>query len=32
MNNIRRAMEAAKVRVEAQAHRRAMKDQKKYGK
>lgn len=32
MNDIRRAMEAAKVRVEAQAHRRAMKDQKKYGK
>uniref|UniRef100_A0A0A9XG04 Putative rRNA-processing protein EBP2 n=1 Tax=Lygus hesperus TaxID=30085 RepID=A0A0A9XG04_LYGHE len=32
MNDIKRAMEAAKARVEAQAHRRAMKDQKKYGK
>ncbi|CCW72265.1 unnamed protein product [Phytomonas sp. Hart1] len=32
MNNVRRAMEATKARIEAQAHRRAMKDQKKYGK
>ncbi|CCW62039.1 unnamed protein product [Phytomonas sp. EM1] len=32
MNNVRRAMEATKSRIESQAHRRAMKDQKKYGK
>lgn len=32
MNDVRQAMEAAKVRLEAQAHRRSMKDQKKYGK
>lgn len=32
MNDIRQAMDAAKVRLEAQAHRRSMKDQKKYGK
>lgn len=32
MNDVRQAMEASKSRIEAQAHRRAMKDQKKYGK
>lgn len=32
MNDVRQAMEAAKARLEAQAHRRSMKDQKKYGK
>lgn len=32
MNDVRQAMEASKARVEAQAHRRSMKDQKKYGK
>lgn len=32
MNDVRQAMEASKARIEAQAHRRAMKDQKKYGK
>lgn len=32
MNQVRQAMEASKHRIEAQAHRRAMKDQKKYGK
>ncbi|EPY38368.1 hypothetical protein AGDE_05561 [Angomonas deanei] len=32
MNDVRQAMEATKARVEAQTHRRAMKDQKKYGK
>ncbi|KAG5467296.1 hypothetical protein CUR178_00938 [Leishmania enriettii] len=32
MNDVRQAMEASKARVEAQAHRRTMKEQKKYGK
>lgn len=32
MNDVRQAMEASKARIEAQAHRRSMKDQKKYGK
>lgn len=32
MNDVRQAMEASKARIEAQAHRRTMKDQKKYGK
>lgn len=32
MNDVRRAIEASKARLEAQAHRRSMKDQKKYGK
>lgn len=32
MNDVRQAMDASKSRIEAQAHRRAMKDQKKYGK
>ncbi|KPI85173.1 hypothetical protein ABL78_5761 [Leptomonas seymouri] len=32
MNDVRQAMEASKARIEAQAHRRSMKEQKKYGK
>ncbi|KAG5466211.1 hypothetical protein LSCM4_01356 [Leishmania orientalis] len=32
MNDVRQAMEASKARIEAQAHRRTMKEQKKYGK
>ncbi|ORC92316.1 putative rRNA processing protein [Trypanosoma theileri] len=32
MNRIAEAMESSKARIEARAHRRAMKDQKKYGK
>lgn len=32
MHDVRQAMEASKARIEAQAHRRSMKEQKKYGK
>lgn len=32
MNDVKQAMEASKARIEAQAHRRSMKDQKRYGK
>lgn len=32
MNDVRQAMEASKARIEAQAHRRTMKEQRKYGK
>lgn len=32
MTDVRQAMEASKARIEAQAHRRTMKEQKKYGK
>jgi rRNA-processing protein EBP2 len=32
MNDVRQAMEASKARIQAQAHRRTMKEQKKYGK